>query len=93
MDDEGSIEVKDSYQHKVVGPIYIYSNEEKVLGSSSEKKTFTLEMLKEMRKKAYSMGANRVIYAQVDTSSTKPVATGYAVVVKRKKKRRLASRK
>jgi hypothetical protein len=50
-------------------------------------------MLKEVRKKAYSMGANRVIYAQVDTSSNKPVATGYAVVVRRKKKRRLASKK
>lgn len=96
LDDEGGIEVSNGYKHKVIGPINIFSNEEQELSNSADKRQFTLEMLKQMREKAFSMGANAVIYAQADSSAKKPTSTGYAVIVKKKKtrkKRRVASKR
>lgn len=96
LNDEGDIEVSDNYKHKVLGPVNVYSNSVQSLNNSKAKRNYTLDMLKEMRNKAFLMGANAVIYAQSDVDSEKPSSTGYAVVFKSskrtKKRRRVSSR-
>lgn len=93
LNDEDQLDVMRGYKHKVVGPIHVKSNEEVELTTASDKKSFTLNMLKQMRTKAFAMGANAVINANATTFGKYPSATGYAVIIKNnsKKTRRVAN--